>query len=316
MTPLIQGVPVEIGRIFLGALAVLAVATIAGFVMQRRLGPGPGIQNFRSRTTSWWVMVFVLAAAFALGRPGTVILFGLISTVALTEFVTLTQASRDDRGAIAASFLVVIPLQYAFIWTGWYGMFAIFIPVYAFLLLPILQALRGQTERFMSRAAEVHWGLMIAVFCLSHVPALTILAIPGFEGRGALLALFLIVVVEASDVFQYIWGKLLGRHKIAPALSPSKTWEGLVGGVVTATMIGAALSWLTPFTVGFAVLMSLLVTMLGFAGGLVMSAMKRDRGVKDWGSLIPGHGGTLDRVDSIVFAAPIYFHLVRHYWAG
>jgi phosphatidate cytidylyltransferase len=314
MTAVGVGVPVEIWTVLGGAVAVLVVATLAGHVMQRRLGPGPGIENFRSRTTSWWVMVVVLAVAFGLGRPGTIVLFAAISAVALWEFLALTQKAGADRWAVAACFLVVLPLQYAFIWTGWYGMFAISIPVYAFLLLPIVQVLRGETQEFMARAAEIHWGLMIAVFCLSHVPALTTLSIPGFEGKSTLLALFLIVVVEASDVFQYIWGKLLGRHKIAPSLSPSKTWEGLAGGIVTATAIGAGLSWLTPFPVAFAALLTVLVTLLGFAGGLVMSAMKRDRGVKDWGSVIPGHGGILDRVDSIVFAAPIYFHLIRHYW--
>jgi phosphatidate cytidylyltransferase len=174
--------------------------------------------------------------------------------------------------------------------------------------------IRGDTTRFMTRVAELQWGLMIAVFCLSHVPALMTLTIPGYEGRNILLIAFLILVVESSDVMQYVWGKLIGRHKIAPALSPSKTIEGFVGGVGSATLLGAGLWWITPFTFWQAALIALVLNLMGFLGGLVMSSIKRDRGVKDWGYLIKGHGGVLDRLDSIVFAAPIYFHIIRYWW--
>jgi phosphatidate cytidylyltransferase len=284
--------------------------------MRSRYGPTPGVENFNARTGAWWVMVIVLGIALVIGKSGTVALFGVLSAIALSEFLVLTQARHADRYAVVLCFTLFLPLQYAFVWTEWYGMFTILIPVYAFLLLPITQAVSGDIEHFMSRAAHVQWGLMLAVFCLSHVPALTTLAIPGYAGKSILLALFLIIVVEASDVFQYVWGKLLGRHKIAPRLSPSKTWEGLLGGIASASLIGVALSWMTPFTIAQAALVSLLITTMGFFGGLVMSAMKRDRGVKDWGRLIPGHGGVLDRVDSILFAAPVYFHVIRYVWSN
>jgi phosphatidate cytidylyltransferase len=188
------------------------------------------------------------------------------------------------------------------------------VPVYVFLLLPIVVALRGDTTRFMLRVAEMQWGVMVAVFCISHVPAILTLDIPGFEDRKLLLIAFLVIVVQSSDVLQYVWGKLIGKRKVAPSLSPSKTWEGLVGGVASATLIGALLWWITPFTPVQAGIMALVVTLMGFFGGLVMSAIKRDRGVKDWGRMIEGHGGMLDRLDSVVFAAPIFFHLVRYWW--
>jgi len=121
--------------------------------------------------------------------------------------------------------------------------------------------------------------------------------------------------VQSSDVFQYIWGKLFGRRKVAPAISPSKTVEGLAGGVLSATILGAFLWWITPFSVWQAALMALAINVMGFFGGLVMSAIKRDRGVKDWGDLIEGHGGMLDRLDSVVFAAPVFFHLTRFFWS-
>ncbi|MFO0490735.1 MAG: phosphatidate cytidylyltransferase, partial [Curvibacter sp.] len=151
-------------------------------------------------------------------------------------------------------------------------------------------------------------------FCISHIPALLTLQIAGFEGRNLLLLAFLLLVVQASDVLQYVWGKLLGRHKVAPELSPSKTWEGLVGGAASASAIGAALWWMTPFSPWQAFVVAVVLTALGFLGGLVMSAIKRDRGVKDWGNLIQGHGGVLDRLDSLCFAAPVYFHIVRYWW--
>ena len=166
----------------------------------------------------------------------------------------------------------------------------------------------------MGRVAETQWGLMISVFSLSHVPALLGLQIPGYEGRNLLLIAFLVLVVQSSDVLQYVWGKLLGRHKIAPELSPSKTVEGFLGGVASATVLGALLWWITPFSPWQAGVMALLISLMGFFGGLVMSAIKRDRGVKDWGWMIEGHGGVLDRLDSVIFAAPVFFHMTRYWW--
>ena len=215
---------------------------------------------------------------------------------------------------LVACFYVVLPVQYYFVLTDWYGMFAIFIPVYAFLLLPILAGLSGDPTRFLDRTAKIQWSLMVSVFCISHVPFLLNLKIPNFD-QNILLVIFLIAVVQASDVLQYIWGKLLGKRKIAPVLSPSKTVEGFVGGVLSATALATALWWITPFTPFQAGLIGLVICLMGFAGGLVMSAIKRDFGVKDWGHMIKGHGGMMDRVDSICFAAPIFFHIVRYFWS-
>jgi len=183
-----------------------------------------------------------------------------------------------------------------------------------FLILPILSAVGGDTKRFLERTAKVQWGLMVCVFCISHVPALLTLNIPGFEGRNLLLIAFLVIVVQGSDVLQYVWGKLMGKRKVAPELSPSKTWEGLIGGVASATLLGAALWWATPFAPWQAALMAFMICVMGFFGGLVMSAIKRDRGVKDWGTMIEGHGGMLDRLDSVIFAAPMYFHALHYWW--
>src|SRR5215510_10611569 len=223
-------------------------------------------------------MVVLMGLALIGGRTGVTLLFAFCSFAALREFVTLTNTRRADHWALAAAFFIVLPIQYYLIWISWYGLYSIFIPVYAFLLMPIISVLRGDTDNYLVRIAEVQWALMICVFCASHVPALMSLDIPGYEGRNVLLIAFLVIVVQISDVLQYVWGKLLGRTKIAPKLSPSKTVEGFVGGALSATLIGAALYWMTPFSIGEAALVSLAITLMGFLGGLVMSAIKRDRG--------------------------------------
>ncbi|SDV46141.1 phosphatidate cytidylyltransferase [Chitinasiproducens palmae] len=301
--------------VFGGLAIVLALASLIAAVLKRRArGPQPVIDNLVSRINAWWVMIGVLAIAFALGRVATVLLFYLISFYALREFLTIAPTRRGDYPALVAAFYVVLPLQYVLVGIGWYGMFAILIPVYVFLLLPILASLGGDTTRFLERASTVQWGLMIAVFCISHVPALLTLDVHGFDGSRVLLIVYLVLVVQASDVLQYVCGKLFGKRKIAPRLSPSKTVEGFVGGVALATLLGASLYRITPFTFWQAALVSLMLTLLGFFGGIVMSAIKRDRGVKDWGQMIEGHGGMLDRLDSICFAAPIFFHVLRYWW--
>ena len=305
--------------LFAGITGVLVVASIVGFMLQRRdatTGSNAVIENLNSRIKTWWAILLAGWVAFLLGKAGAIALFGFASLASLREFLTLTPTRPADHLTLAIAFFVVLPFQYYLIWINWYELFLIFIPVYAFLLLPIVAALRGDTAAFMPRAAEIQWGLVICVFCLSHAPALLTLDIPGYEGRHLLLIAFLIIVVQSNDVLQYVWGKLIGRHKIAPQVSPSKTVEGLVGGVLSATVVGVGLWWITPFSPWQAGAMALVINLMGFFGGLVMSAIKRDRGVKDWGQTLKGHGGILDRLDSVVFAAPIFFHLTRHWWAA
>jgi len=307
----------ETWTVFAAILGVLVVASAVGFVLHRfrsRGAPNAGIDNLNVRLRAWWIMVGAAAAAFAIGRGGVILLFGFASFAALREFITLTYTRRADHTALALCFFVILPAQYWLVWIRWYGLYSIFIPVYAFLILPITSALGQDSTRFLERTAKVQWGLMICVFSISHVPALLTLDIPGFEARLPLLVIFLVLIVESNDVLQYIWGKLVGRHRLAPALSPSKTAEGLVGGVASATLLGALLYRITPFKPWQAALMAFLVCLMGSLGGLVMSAIKRDRGVKDWGRMIEGHGGMLDRLDSLCFAAPIFFHLTRYFW--
>ncbi|MDR7142380.1 phosphatidate cytidylyltransferase [Rhizobium sp. BE258] len=313
-----NGAQHDLITLVLGIFGVLILASAIGYVLHRKLSPdgsNSAIENLNARIKAWWIMVIFIGIAFLAGRAGVIILFAFCSFAALREFITLTNTKRADHWALASAFFVVLPIQYYLLWAEEYGIYSIFVPVYAFLLMPIISVLRGDTERFLIRIAEVQWALMICVFCASHVPALLTLTIPGYEGRNVLLIAFLVIVVQLSDVLQYVWGKLFGRTKIAPKLSPSKTVEGFIGGIASATLIGASLWWITPFTPFQAGLLALIITLMGFFGGLVMSAIKRDRGVKDWGHIIEGHGGLIDRLDSVVFSAPIFFHLVRYWWS-
>ena len=304
-------------RIFGAVFLVLAVASTIGLTLKWRHGfdrAHATIDNLNARLKAWWIMIAVIAAATWTGAWAVIGLFALVSFQCLREYVSLAPTRKGDHRALIWSFYVFLPLQYYLIATGWYGLFSILIPVYAFLLLPISASLGADTARFLERSAKIQWGLMICAYCLSHVPALLTLEIPGYEGRNLLLVVFLLLTVQSSDVFQYIWGKLLGRHALSKQISPSKTVEGLVGGVLSATAMGAALWWITPFSPVEAAFVALVINTLGFFGGFVLSAIKRDRGVKDWGHLIEGHGGMLDRVDSLAFSAPVFFHLLRYGW--
>jgi phosphatidate cytidylyltransferase len=299
-----------------GVLALLLLASAIGWWLHRRATPGKRevVDNLNMRIRAWWVMVAVLCGCFVLGRVTTLVFFALASFFALREFTTLTPTRRGDHLPLCLCFYIAIPLQYWLIGIDWYGLFSICLPVYGFLLLPAVSALTGDTDGFLERATKIQWGLMLTVYCISCAPALLLLHIPGHEGQGLLLMLYLLLVVQISDVLQYVFGKLFGKHKLAPLVSPSKTVEGLVGGGLSATAIGACLWWITPFSFGAAAGMSALIVLAGFLGGLALSAVKRSLGAKDWGNMIEGHGGMLDRLDSVSFAAPIFFHVVRYFY--
>ena len=309
----------ELHYLYLGITVFLTIASIIGAVLKARVKSEQGqatVANMNARIKAWWVMVGVFAVANFGGVTASVGLFFLLSLGALREFIRLDEDGVMDLRSRRLAFVLFTPLQYLLIWINWYGMFALLVPVYAFLFIPTLNALGGEAREFLQRTAKLQWGLMVCVYCLSHAPAILTLDIPGYEGENAKLLLFLVLVVQISDVLQYVWGKTTGKRKIAPSISPNKTVEGFVGGVASATIVGTCLWWATPFNPFQAWLFALLIALAGFAGGLTMSAIKRDRGVKDFGSMIEGHGGILDRIDSICFSAPLFFHVVRYFFTA
>jgi len=300
--------------------SVIFLLVILGFIgdilkeRKRDVASRPTIYNLNARVRAWWKMCTVFALSLLLGHVGMLILFAIISFIAMREFMTLVPTPRADHRALFWSFFVIMPLQYYLVGAQRYGFFAIMIPVLAFIFIPSIMAIYGETEHFLERAAKIQFGLMVCVYCLSHAPALLLLKIPGFGGHEARLLLYLGIVDQMNDVLQYFWGKAIGKHKVAWRVSPSRTWEGFFGGVISATALGAALWWVTPFTPLQSAGMSFIICFVGSAGGLVMSAMKRDIGIKDFGLVVEKQGGMLDRIDSLCFAAPIFFHLVRYYF--
>ena len=303
-----------------GVLLLLGLAQAAVYALRRRTDSGldPAIiETFRLRVRAWLTLFSILAAAFLLGTAATVILFGLIAFWALREFITLTPTRPGDHRTLFWVFFLLTPAQFVLVGMAQYGVYSILIPVYAFLLMPARTAMAGDYKRFLERTAKIQVGLLICVYCLSYAPALLTLQLPESSsvkldpGWNLRLLFFFVLIVQLSDALQYAWAQIPSRHVIVPTISPARTWEGLIGGVASVTLIGAALYWATPFPPWMAAGMSLVVGLMGFAGGLTMSAIKRDRGVKDYGMLVEGHSGVLDRMDSLCFAAPVFFHFTR-----
>ncbi|MFG1173029.1 phosphatidate cytidylyltransferase [Erwiniaceae bacterium CAU 1747] len=303
----------ELSWLLCGLFGLLVVASIIGGVLAK-FKQNDTIANLNARIRAWWVMCIITVLAMTLGPIGSTVLFMLMSFYALRECITLLPTRRSDHETLFWCFFIILPLQYLLVGIEWYGVFVILIPVYAWLFIPARLALAGDTSHFLERAAKIQWSMMIAVYCISHAPALLMLSIPGYGQQNIKLLLFLMIVVQISDVLQYVFGKLWGKRPIVPKLSPNKTVEGFVGGILSASLVGMGLWWITPFAPWQAFLISLLITLLGFLGGLCMSAIKRDRGVKDFGAMLEGHGGMMDRIDSLCFAAPVFFHVVRYFY--
>ena len=302
---------IQIGLLVLGVLVVGSVA-VAGLCRSK---PDKDLSELSARVRAWWIMAAIFFAAVVVSNRISLVFFALMSFWAMKEYVTLLKTRPADHHALVLTFLA-IPVQYLWIALNppWYGMFIIFIPVYMLLSLPVRMVLSKETKGFVESASQIQWGLMIFVFGLSHLAfLLTLTPLGNSAANGRSLVLFLVFVVEMSDVLQYIWGKTLGKHKIIPTVSPNKTWEGFLGGIASAMVLSLAIRFLTPFSIPETLLVSFLITVAGFFGGAVMSAVKRDFGVKDFGSVIPGHGGMLDRVDSLCYAAPIFFHYLRYF---
>jgi phosphatidate cytidylyltransferase len=336
-----------------GVLVLLGAATAMVQILRRRTDStiDPAIlETFRQRIRAWWIVCAVLAASMLMDQTVTVVLFALMAFWALREFITLTPTRPGDHRTLFWVFFLWWPLQFVLVGMERYELFSIVIPVYAFLFIPAGIAMSGDSKRFLERTAKIQSGLLICVYCLSYAPALLTLPIPPdpeptpaqaaassapaadssanqvSDGspapeyrpekdahKCARLLFFFVLIVQLSDALQYAWSQVSSKHVIAPKINPTKTWEGLLGGGASVALIGAALSWATPFPYWFAAIMSAVVAVMGFAGALTMSAIKRDRGVKDYGTLVAGHAGVLDRIDSICFAAPVFFHFTMYY---
>ncbi len=292
-------------------VGLLSVVTI-GLFIAGKLFPKANLNELKSRTKSWWMMSAIFIGAVFISYKISYFFLAFLSFVAFRELYSVLGFRDSDRRAIFWA-LLAIPIQYYLAYIAWYGFFITFIPVVMFLLLPLRMVLKGETKGITKSMALLQWILMLSVFGISHLAYLLSLPeLDGFSSGGRGLLMFLIFLTEINDVMQFVWGKLLGRHKIVPKVSPNKTWEGFIGGFISTIVIGYFLRFLTPLSVPEVLVASGLIAFAGFAGDIVISAIKRDKGIKDMGDTIPGHGGVFDRIDSLSYTAPAFFHLVYY----
>ncbi|MCC9600232.1 phosphatidate cytidylyltransferase [Stieleria sp. JC731] len=319
---------IEVRYTLLGIAVALGAATVLVLVA-RWLFNKDQDGELTSRIKTWWVIVGLFVAAIVPAANSAVWLFAFVSFLALKEFLSMTPTRRADRRVLFYAY-ATIPLQYYFAAVNWYGMFIVFIPVIMFIALPARMITIGRTEGFLKAAGTLHWGLMLTVFSLSHAailltfdPTLSdsvrlIGSYPSEVGKrhpGPGLLLLLVLMTELNDIFQFCWGKSCGGRKVAPTVSPGKTYAGLIGGAATTILVSIILGpKLTLMDWKCSGIAGVIIAFAGFFGDLCMSSLKRDLKIKDFGATLPGHGGVLDRVDSLIFTAPLFFHFVYYFY--
>nr|WP_283103770.1 phosphatidate cytidylyltransferase [Shewanella gelidii] len=274
--------------------------------------PSKDFTELRQRITSWWWIIGLLFIFLGIGTNAAIVFFAFISYLALKEFLSIVSTRQVDRSVVFWAYLC-IPLQYYWVSIGWYGLFIIFIPVYMFLFIPMRMVMKGETEGFIKAAGILHWAVMLTVFSVSHIAYLLVLPEKNVSAGGIGLVLYLLFMTQFNDVNQYLWGKSIGKRKIIPKVSPNKTWEGFIGGVVTITLVAGFIApYLTPLNHLQGFVAGLIISVSGFVGDVVISSVKRDLNIKDCGQLLPGHGGILDRMDSLIYTAPLFFHYIYY----
>jgi len=304
-------VPPNVGIAMAAVFGLLILASVSRLILAAK-NPDKDYTELRQRIQSWWWIVGSLFVVLAVSRAAAIAFFGLLSFLALKEFLSIVPTRQADRRVIFWAYLA-IPMQYYWVYIGWYGMFMIFVPVYLFLFLPMRMVLIGETKGFIKSASLLHWAVMLTVFCISHIAYLLRLEPLNARAGSVGLVLFLIFTTQFNDICRYIWGKMLGRHKIILKVSPNKTWEGFIGGLVTITLCAGWIApLLTPLTRTQGLVAGIIIASSGFIGDVVVSSVKRDLQIKDSGQLIPGHGGILDRLDSLFYAAPLFFHYIYY----
>ncbi len=309
----------QIGLLFVVLFGLLTVATVIAFTRTLRDRSDAEVaahEQFKRDLRAVWVGAVLFWLAWVAGTFVSTVLFGVISFLALREFVTLTHTRRGDHRSLLLAFFIVLPLQYVIVATREFDLFTVFIPVYVFLAIPVVSALGNDPQRFLERTAKIQWGIMVCVYGMSHAPALLLLDLPDYAGRGAFLVLYLVAVVAIAQIVQEIASRRLRRRPVARAISRSFSWRGWLAGALAAALAGGLLYWAMPFKPWEAVLLGFAAGGSGTLGEFVMKALKRDAGVRSWGgkASVTGAVGLLDRVAPLCFAAPVFFHSVRWYF--
>lgn len=312
----------QVALLFVFVFGLLTVISVVAFVMALKDSREDDVYTQKLREFSRllrtsWAMSAVFWVGWALGETVATVLFGLVSFFALREFITLSPTHKGDHRSLVLAFFVVLPVQFAMVITRSFNLFTVFIPVYVFLLLPVVSALAGDTHRFLERNAKLQWGIVVCVYGTSHIPALLLLNFPQYQGKNAFLVFFLVFVVQSCMIVQHLVGRKLKRAPSAPNVSKSFNWTSWMIAVAVGSLIGGLMAGLTPFKPAQAVAMAFIACVSGSLGHLVMKALKRDRGIPNWGKRgigVTGASGLLDRVDALCFAAPVFFHSVRWYF--
>lgn len=296
---------------FLGFIYIILVVASLITVALKKFHKYNDYTSLRERIRSWWMMVIIFTIAISLYKNWAIIFLAFISFLSLKEYLSLIPTRREDRRVLFLCYLL-IPLQYYFVAKAWYGMFIILVPVYGFIAISIATVLTGKTKNFLQAVSTLHWGVIITIFSVSHLAYL--LALPQenyLNVSGASLLMYIVFTTQFNDVSQYVWGNLFGHHKVIPSISPNKTWEGLIGGIITSAILSLFLGpYLTPLNGLESFIMGAAIGLSGFLGDITISAVKRDLQIKDTGTLLPGHGGILDRMDSLFITAPLFFHVL------
>jgi phosphatidate cytidylyltransferase len=316
----------QVAALFILVFGILVVVSVTAFLLTFREQADAHdeawhveLKNFRKLLGTSWFMVVVFWMAWAAGDAVATVLFAVIAFFALREFITLSPTRRGDHRSLVLAFFVVLPIQFWLVAKEHFDLFTVFIPVYVFLAIPVVSALAGDTQRFLERNAKLQWGIVVCVYGMSHVPALWLLDFKNYQGKGAFLVFFLVMVVQTCMLVQHIVTRRLKRPPSAPQVSKSFNWYSWMLGMSVGSFAGGLLSFITPFKPGQALAMAFVACAAGSMGHLVMKALKRDRGVTAWGQRgisVTGANGLLDRVDALCFAAPIFFHSARWYFGA
>ncbi len=312
----------QVGLLFILLFGILSLVTVAAFILSLKDRHEDDLhtqklRDFNGLLKTSWLMSTVFWVGWTLGETMATVLFGLVAFFALREFITLSPTRQGDHRSLVLAFFVVLPVQFALVITRHFDLVTVFIPVYVFLAIPVVSALADDPHRFLERNAKLQWGIMVCVYGMSHVPALLLLKFPNFADKNAFLVFFLVFVVQTCMIVQHLVGQRLRRPPRAPNVSKSFNWTSWLVAVIVASFLGGLMAGLTPFKPGQAVAMALIACVAGSLGHLVMKALKRDRGITNWGSegkSVTGASGLLDRVDALCFAAPVFFHSVRWYF--
>ena len=299
-----------------GALLLVSVAVAAYTLREADAARRERNERMQRDLRAVWIGAVVFWLAWISGPVGATVAFGIFSFLALREFITLVRTRRGDHRSLILAFFVALPLQYVLVGVRAFDLFTVFVPVYVFLALPVVSALAGDPERFLERNAKIQWGIMVCVYGLSHAPALLLLDLPRYAGRGAFLLFLLVMATAAAQIVQELASRKLRRRPVARQIDRSFSYRAWALGVLAAAITGAMLFWITPVDPLRAAAMAALAGGCGTLGEFVMRALKKDAGVRYWGnrSSVTGAVGLLDRVAPLCFAAPVFFHAVRWYF--